>query len=250
MAITGFPITVSGATTTAGSPTIAVPSITGLAVGMAVSGTGFAWQRIHHRDRTRPNLDYHGHGCYGSSQDHADLYSSFLRDHHWRWLCSEQQFKHDYWALESLLFKHDFCEPPGGAGVDAVVTGQQWHLGRWHAKCNPDPTGHFLHSLEGKVQPQFSEDYTIIVQADDGCTLKINGQPQVLKISPSANNGGSNYKYYAGTGDLAVTYTSQPVVTDAYVVGKRCGSIPPAAPFLTLPRIRRPIPMSRRRAMR
>lgn len=40
VAITGFPISIPGAATTAGSNIVSVPSTAGLAVGMAVSGTG------------------------------------------------------------------------------------------------------------------------------------------------------------------------------------------------------------------
>ncbi len=72
----------------------------------------------------------------------------------------------------------------------------------------------------GQIQPQFSEDYTLILSADDGCALTINGQPQVLRMSPSASTGGSTYSHNATTGDTVINYAGLIAASGNYVVGE------------------------------
>ncbi len=72
----------------------------------------------------------------------------------------------------------------------------------------------------GQVQPQFSEAYTFVVQADDGCILKINGQIQQMLTGPSTNQGGSTYSYDNATGDTVITYTNAVVVPGTFIVGE------------------------------
>jgi uncharacterized protein (DUF1800 family) len=114
-----------------------------------------------------------------------------------------------------------FSGAPGRVGVDASVT--TGNNGIWGAGTpdgsliGPDT---FSVRWTGQVQPQFSEEYTFVVQADDGCTLWLNGQPQVLRMAPSANTGGFTYTYDSATGDVVVTYSNSVVVAGAYVVGE------------------------------
>jgi len=72
----------------------------------------------------------------------------------------------------------------------------------------------------GQVQPQFSEEYTFTVVADDGCTLKINGVVQDLKMAPAANTGGSTYTYDSATGNTVVNYTNSALKPNNVVVGE------------------------------
>jgi uncharacterized protein (DUF1800 family) len=114
-----------------------------------------------------------------------------------------------------------FTGAPGRVGVDvAVTTGNNgiWGTG------TPDVTlvqpDTFSVRWTGQIQPQYSEDYTIIVQADDGCSLWINGQPQVLKTALSTNQSGSTYSYDPGTGDAVITYSALVVPANNFVVGE------------------------------
>lgn len=122
-----------------------------------------------------------------------------------------------------------FANAAGRVGVDAAVT--TVNNGIWGAGTpdgnliGPDT---FSVRWTGQVQPQFSEEYTFVVQADDGCALWLNGVPQVLRMAPSANTGGFTYTYDSATGDVVVTYTNSPVVAGSYVVGETV-RIDPAA---------------------
>ncbi|MCX6855788.1 MAG: PA14 domain-containing protein, partial [Verrucomicrobia bacterium] len=75
-----------------------------------------------------------------------------------------------------------FSGPPLRIGVDGAVTAQNngiWNTGTPDVNLiNPDT---FSVRWIGQVQPQFTEEYTIAVIADDGCTLRLNGQVQPLK---------------------------------------------------------------------
>jgi uncharacterized protein (DUF1800 family) len=72
----------------------------------------------------------------------------------------------------------------------------------------------------GQVQPQFSEEYTVVVYADDGCKLWINGQVQALKTLPPTNSGGSTYAYDSATGDTVVTYTNSLLQPGSFAAGE------------------------------
>jgi len=114
-----------------------------------------------------------------------------------------------------------FIDPPGRVGVDAAITvGNNgiWGAGTPDAaRIAPDT---FSVRWTGQVQPQYSEDYTFVVQADDGCTLWINGQLQTLKTSPSTSQGGSTYSYNAATGDAVINYASLVVTPGSFQVGE------------------------------
>lgn len=114
-----------------------------------------------------------------------------------------------------------FANAPGRVGVDSAVTSANngiWGAGTPDGNLiGPDT---FSVRWTGQVQPQFSEDYTFVVQADDGCALWLNGQPQVLKMAPSANTGGFTYTYDSSTGDVVVNYANSIVVPSSYAVGE------------------------------
>lgn len=114
-----------------------------------------------------------------------------------------------------------FAGTPGRVGVDAAVT--TVNNGIWGAGSpdgnliSPDT---FSVRWTGQVQPQFSEEYTFVVQADDSCALWLNGQPQVLRMAPSANSGAFTYTYDSATGDVVATYANSVVVAGSYLVGE------------------------------
>ena len=115
----------------------------------------------------------------------------------------------------------DFTKTPGRIGVDAAVTTSNnglWGTGTpdWNL-INADT---FTVRWSGQVQPQFSEEYTFVVYADDGATLKINGVVQDLKMLPAANSSGSTYSYDSTTGNAVVTYSGSILKPDSIVVGE------------------------------
>lgn len=114
-----------------------------------------------------------------------------------------------------------FSNTPGRIGVDAAVTTGNsgiWGTGTPDATLiNPDS---FSVRWTGQMQPQYTEDYTLIVQGDDGVTLRINGELQPLRMSPSSNTTGSTYSYDSSTGDVVVNYAGLVVGNGDYVVGE------------------------------
>jgi uncharacterized protein (DUF1800 family) len=88
---------------------------------------------------------------------------------------------------------------------------------------SPDPligADNFSVSWTGQVQPEFSEEYTFVVQADDGCKMSVNGQVQEFKTLPATNFGGSTYTYDSATGDTVVNYSSSVIKPGSFVVGE------------------------------
>jgi len=76
----------------------------------------------------------------------------------------------------------------------------------------PHPLVHqdaFSIRWSGQVQPQFSETYSFVVNADDAAKLWINGQEQTLLMASAANSAGT-YSYDSGTGNAVVTHTNIP----------------------------------------
>lgn len=114
-----------------------------------------------------------------------------------------------------------FASTPGRIGVDTAVTASNnglWGVGTPDVDLiNPDT---FSIRWTGQVQPQFTEDYTFVVQADDGVTLRINGAVQELKPHVASNQGGSTYAYDAATGDTVVTYTNSVLKLNSFVAGE------------------------------
>ena len=71
----------------------------------------------------------------------------------------------------------------------------------------------------GQVQPQFSEEYTFAVHADDGCRLWVNDQELQLRLSGNSEADGNTYNYNSATGDVLVTYTNSDLASGAFAVG-------------------------------
>jgi uncharacterized protein (DUF1800 family) len=88
----------------------------------------------------------------------------------------------------------------------------------------PDPAligvDTFSARWSGQVQPQFSEDYTFVVHADEGALLKINGQIQELRTAASTIQTGSSYHYTNATGNAIVNYGGLIVKPGYFSVGK------------------------------
>ncbi len=100
-----------------------------------------------------------------------------------------------------------FTAPPGRVGVDTAVTAQNngvWGAGSPNPAMDADT---FSVSWTGQVQPQYSEDYTFSVLADDGVRLWINGEAQTLRFFAATSNAGT-YNYNNDTGELVVTTTA------------------------------------------
>ena len=114
----------------------------------------------------------------------------------------------------------NFASAPVRVGVDTAVTFN--NNGVW-GEGTPDPVlinpETFSVRWTGQVQPQFTEEYTFIVQADDGCVLRINGQQHDMRPVPSTTSGGS-YLYDSATGGLIVNYVNTTVRPGAYTVGE------------------------------
>ena len=110
---------------------------------------------------------------------------------------------------------------PGRVGIDGAVTAS--NNGNWGSgspdftKIQPDT---FSVRWTGQIQPQYSEDYTLIVQADDAVALSINDQPQTMRMNPSAVTGGSNYTYESTTGNLAIWYPGLIVPAGNFITGE------------------------------
>ena len=112
--------------------------------------------------------------------------------------------------------------PPGRVGIDgAGVT--TLNNGLW-GSGTPDPVliGKDTFSIRwtGQMQPEFSEEYTIAVLANDGCTLRINGQIQPLKTAPATNQAATGYWYDNATGNAIIAYPFAPVVAGSFKIGE------------------------------
>ena len=114
-----------------------------------------------------------------------------------------------------------FTAAPGRIGVDAAVTTA--NNGNW-GSGTPDPAlinpETFSARWTGQVQPQFTEEYTFVVNADDGATLRINGQVQELKTHVSTDTGTATYSYDSGSGNTVVTYSSMAIKPGSFVAGE------------------------------
>ncbi|MCX6858254.1 MAG: DUF1800 family protein [Verrucomicrobia bacterium] len=114
-----------------------------------------------------------------------------------------------------------FSGAPGRVGTSNAVTEQNdgvFGSGTPDvALINPDT---FSVRWSGQVQPQFTEEYTFIVQADEGCTLRLNGQVQEMKTLPGTNNDGSTYHYDNTTGTILVNYANARIKAGSFVAGE------------------------------
>jgi hypothetical protein len=101
--------------------------------------------------------------------------------------------------------------------TDSAIT--NGNNGTWGAGT-PDPLVHrdtFSVRWTGQVQPQYSEEYTFVVNCEDAAKLWINGQPMTLKVATTTNTTGT-YSYNGTTGDCVVTHPNIP--NGSFVVGE------------------------------
>jgi uncharacterized protein (DUF1800 family) len=216
-----LPIFVTGASTIAGSTFVTAPNLSGLAVGMIVSGTGLPAGEV---------ITSIGNGYFTvttgtgvTAQASTALTAVFPPTT----ALTGSGFilnvpSSTTTGLYNLCYANmNFANSPGRVGIDAAVT--TGNNGVWNSGT-PDvnliqPDSFSVH-WAGQVQPQFTEEYTFTVQADDGCTLSINGQPQVLKVAPSALTGVTSYTYDASNGNVLVNYTGAIVLPGSFIPGE------------------------------
>lgn len=133
-------------------------------------------------------------------------------------------------VFNKIYLTTDFSNAAARVGVDAAVTTGNngiWGAGAPDPAINPDT---FSARWTGQVQPQFTEDYTFVVYADDGCSLKINGQVQDLRPHVSTNQSGSTYSYNSTTGSTVVTYSASVLKASSFVVGETVRVDPTSGP--------------------
>ncbi len=115
----------------------------------------------------------------------------------------------------------NFTRTPARIGIESAVTSQSngiWGAGSPDGSLiNPET---FTARWTGQVQPQFTEEYTLVLHADDSAILRINGQVQELKTNVSTDSGNANYTYDAATGNTTVTYPNMVVKAGSFVVGE------------------------------
>jgi len=103
--------------------------------------------------------------------------------------------------------------PAAGTQTDSAIT--NGNNGDWGAG-SPDPLiyhNYFCCRWTGQMLPQYSETYTITVNADDTAKLWINGQPMVLRRLTS-DNPSVTYTYTQNSstnGTIVLPYTSAAV---------------------------------------
>ncbi|HSH94506.1 MAG TPA: PA14 domain-containing protein, partial [Roseimicrobium sp.] len=114
-----------------------------------------------------------------------------------------------------------FSGSPGRVAVDTAITSA--NNGIWGAG-SPDggliSPETFSARWTGQVQPQYSEEYTFVVLADDAAALKINGQAQPLKFVPASSVGGSTYTLTSATGDAVINYSNTLVAAGSFALGE------------------------------
>jgi uncharacterized protein (DUF1800 family) len=124
--------------------------------------------------------------------------------------------------FNQIFANTSFTAPPGRVGVDN--SGATTSNNGLYGIGSPDPSliavDTFSIRWTGQIQPQFTEEYTFVVHADEGCALKINGQVQQLRSAASTDQSGSTYIYDPVTGNTVVTYTNMAVKAGSYVVGE------------------------------
>lgn len=227
----GFSVPITGAATTAGNMNIIVPSLNGLANGMAISGAGLPANQFISGNLpgtgTLPGIISVSLGTGVTTQANTTLTatlpalgtgSGFIQNVP---TSTTTGLYNLCYANTTSLNVGGPTISPGRVGIDTAVTVQ--NNGIW-GSGSPDPAliqpDTFSARWTGQVQPQFSEDYTFTVTADDGCTLTLNGQTQVLRVLPSALTGTGAYLYDSATGNLDVNYFSLVATPGNFLVGE------------------------------
>jgi hypothetical protein len=221
VAVTGFAVGVPGASTVEGSQFITVPSTAGLAVGMAVSGAGLPANEFITAIGTGFITVTTGTGVTAQSNTTLTAVLASTGTNTGNGFVLNQSASTTTGLLNYCYPNVSMAGGPGRVGVDSAVTSA--NNGIW-GSGTPDPVriqpDSFSARWTGQVQPQFSEEYTFYVTADDGAALWINGQPQTLRLLNSQTIGGSTYTYDGVTGDLVVNGSSLVLTPGAFAQGE------------------------------
>ncbi|MBK8038757.1 MAG: DUF1800 family protein [Verrucomicrobiaceae bacterium] len=215
-----LPITVTGVSTTAGSQTVLVPSVDGLTVGMFVTGVGLP---------TNATISAINPGAIllstatGTTTQASTTLTAFL---HPTSNVTGNGFIVNHsgsttTGVYNLIYNNTtFSGSPARTGTFQHVTEQNngvWGSGTPDvALINPDT---FSVRWSGQVQPQFTEEYTFVFQADDGCLFRFNGQTHDMRPVPGTSSGGT-YFYDATTGGTIVNYVNTTIKPGSYVLGE------------------------------
>jgi uncharacterized protein (DUF1800 family) len=220
----GYPVSIAGASTTAGSRTVIVPSIDGLATGMSITGPGLPANATI--SAIGPGMIFISTTTGVTTQSGTTL-TAFLHPTTNYNSSGNTGFVLNNSAsgttgVYNLVYPNTaFSGSPGRVGTNNAVTEQNngvFGSGTPDAVLiNPDT---FSVRWTGQVQPQFTEEYTFIVHADDGCTFKFNGQVQDMRTLPGTNNDGSTYHYNSATGTILVNYVNARVKAGSFVAGE------------------------------
>jgi len=111
-----------------------------------------------------------------------------------------------------------FTAPTTLVRVDTAVTNGNtgiWGVGTPDvALIVPDT---FSVRWTGQVQPQFSEEYTFVVNCDEAAKLWVNGEQWALRVAAAANSAGT-YTYDGGTGNAVISHLHIPI--GSFAVGE------------------------------
>ncbi len=134
--------------------------------------------------------------------------------------------------LGCIYANTSFSGSPGRIPVDTAVTSSNngiWGTGTADPLIFPDT---FSVRWTRQVLPQYSEDYTFVVNCEDAAKLWINGQPQVLRVAAAGNSAGT-YSYNTSTGNTVVTHTNIPA--GSFTVGETVRVDPSSGKLNSLP---------------
>ncbi len=125
-------------------------------------------------------------------------------------------------AWYNLVYQStDFSGTPGRVGTNNNGTNDSNN--GLYGTGTPDQTlispDSFSIRWTGQVQPQFTEEYTFSVLADDGFRMWINGQEMSMTQLASSNVGSATYTYNSATGEAVVNYAASTIVENSYAVG-------------------------------
>ncbi|MBL9182420.1 MAG: DUF1800 family protein [Verrucomicrobiaceae bacterium] len=216
----GIPITIADASTTAGSQTVLVPSIDGLATGMAITGPGLPANATISAINPGAILISTATGVTTQASTTLTAFlhptnnvtgNGFIVNHSGSTTT----------GVYNLIYNNTtFSGSPARTGTNGHVTEQNngvWGSGTPDvALINPDT---FSIRWSGQVQPQFTEEYTFVFHADDGCVFRFNGQTFDMRPVPATSSGGT-YFYDATTGGTIVNYVNTTIKPGSYVLGE------------------------------
>jgi len=221
--IGGIQVPVANAVVTQGSRVVLVPSIDGLSTGMLISGPGLA----NNTSITALGAGMIFLSANASSNQASSNLTAVLHPTTASTGTTNTGFVLNNSAstttgVFNFVYPNTtFSGSPGRVGTTNNVSDQNngiWGTGTPDAALiNPDT---FSVSWTGQIQPQYTEEYTISVLADEGVTLRVNGQVQELAALIPSDSDGSTYSYNATDGLTTVLYTSARIKPGSIVAGE------------------------------